>query len=141
MVTVRTSTVGVVGAVMTVRTSTAVVAGVVMMLNCCAVPAVRSELQQETYSPVQSAVAPPLATSTPTATTTISNTTTTTTTTTTPSVSGRGAQAAWEDFKLSVSEMREWLGLLEDLLLSQRVTVCKTAEVQQVLDSQKVSGR
>ena len=111
-----------------------------MMLNCCAVPAVRSELQQETYSPVQSAVAPPLATSTPTATTTISNTTTTTTTTT-PSVSGRGAQAAWEDFKLSVSEMREWLGLLEDLLLSQRVTVCKTAEVQQVLDSQKVSGR
>ena len=109
-----------------------------MMLNCCcAVHAVRSELQQETYSPVQSAVAPPLATSTPTATTTIS----TTTTTTTSSVSGRGAQAAWEDFKLSVSEMREWLGLLEDLLLSQRVTVCKTAEVQQVLDSQKVSGR
>ena len=111
------------------------------MLNCCcAVPAVRSELQQATYSPVQSAVAPPLATSTPTATTTAINTTTTTTTTTTSSVSGRGAHAAWEDFKLSVSEMREWLGLLEDLLLSQRVTVCKTAEVQQVLDSQKVSG-
>ena len=97
----------------------------------------RSELQQATYSPVQSAVAPPLATSTPTATTTAINTTTTTTTS---SVSGRGAHAAWEDFKLSVSEMREWLGLLEDLLLSQRVTVCKTAEVQQVLDSQKVSG-
>ena len=35
-------------------------------------------------------------------------------------------------------ELREWLGLLEDLLLSQKVTVCRTQEVEQVLTSHQV---
>ncbi|KAL8624968.1 hypothetical protein ACOMHN_039855 [Nucella lapillus] len=93
------------------------------------------ELQHSAYTLTQSSLlsSPPLTT----AATTIITTTTTTSSSASSSVSGhveRG-QPPWREFNSLVTELQEWLGLLEDLLLSQKVTVCRSQEVEQVLQT------
>ncbi|XP_070191463.1 dystrophin-like isoform X2 [Littorina saxatilis] len=100
---------------------------------------VKAELQHTTYTTSNMFTSPALTSYTHTA----STVTTTTADTTSTSVldtsvsSSTSLQGPWSEFNTSTRELREWLGLLEDLLLSQKVTVCKVGEVEQVLESQK----
>ncbi|XP_076466610.1 dystrophin-like isoform X3 [Babylonia areolata] len=103
---------------------------------------VKAEVQHSAYSPPQSStpLTSPLFSThsstqeTPTTITTI----TTITTTASSSASSLGPpQPPWREFNSSVTELQEWLGLLEDLLLSQKVTVCRSQEVDQVLQTHK----
>ncbi|KAK7483286.1 hypothetical protein BaRGS_00025453, partial [Batillaria attramentaria] len=58
-------------------------------------------------------------------------------TATSPLATSPTTTSPWPDFDKSVHELREWLTLLEDLLISQRVTVCDVKEIEQILASQK----
>ncbi|XP_076445085.1 dystrophin-like isoform X2 [Babylonia areolata] len=95
---------------------------------------VKAEVQQAVYHHRQPPSPPHTSPPSLTSTTTTTTTTAVTTTPITPTTSS--SEAGWEELGTSVSDLRQWLSVLEDLL-SAKVTVCRVSDVDQAVSTTK----